>query len=75
MVSPVMQEALRSLSSQELDEVRLFIDQLDSADRWELAEGEQRLIRQRDAEMDADPSLAVPAREMISRIRASRPQR
>ena len=72
MVSPGLQEAVRALSTEELAELRSYIDQLDEpSDDLDLTDDELMLILRRDAELDADPSLGVPAREMIADLRTA----
>ncbi|MDR1791388.1 MAG: hypothetical protein LBR20_07030 [Propionibacteriaceae bacterium] len=70
VVSPQVQEALSTLSADELVEVRAYIDHTLASTEVTLTEDEQAVILRRSAEMDADPSLGKPARQVGQEILA-----
>ncbi|MDR1790135.1 MAG: hypothetical protein LBR20_00445 [Propionibacteriaceae bacterium] len=70
MVALALQEAIASLDREQRLELRDYLDStMDSTDVTLTAEDEQ-LIRDRAAELDADPAAAVDSRAAIADLRS-----
>jgi ribosomal protein S3AE len=69
MVSPELLAQIEALSPEDRWEVHGYIEELNFPG-FELTEDQKDLIRRRDAEIDADPSIMVPLDEHIARVRA-----
>ncbi len=69
MVDQVLQESLGSLSLAERVDVIDFLQRSIVPDSPHLTDAEKDRIRRRDAEMDADPSIALTWEELDSRLR------
>jgi hypothetical protein len=70
MVSPALLDTLGRLSDAERIELRDYLDSTIVPVGISLTEDQQRVIRRRDADLDADPGLALPARGVIAELRA-----
>jgi putative addiction module component (TIGR02574 family) len=70
MVSPALLDTLGRLSDAERIELRDYLDSTIVPVGISLTEDQQRIIRRRDADLDADPGLALPAREVVAELRA-----
>ena len=60
MVSAALQESIVSLSHDERVELRDFIDVTLGSEVMPFSESQKDIIRQRAAELEADPSIAIP---------------
>ena len=68
MVRPDVMATIDSLSADERREVAAYIETLNATD-FALAEDQKNLIRSRDAEMDADPSVGLSREEFMAQAR------
>ena len=67
MVTSTMRKAVEALSPQERVELLDYISSTMPTD-LELTEEEKAMIRQRDAEMDADPSIGLDWKEVYDEL-------
>jgi putative addiction module component (TIGR02574 family) len=72
MVSPALQAAVRAMTWDERLELLVFIEQSfeDEDTDVELTDEVKEMIRGRDADMDADPTIGVPWDEAKARLTA-----
>jgi len=68
MVTPALQETLGSLSLAERVEVIDFLQRTLVPASSELDEPQKELVRRRDAQMDANPSIGLTWDELDSRL-------
>ena len=69
MVTSTMQKAVEALSPKERMELLDYISSTMPTD-FELTEDEKTMIRLRDAEMDADPSIGLDWKEVYDELMA-----